>query len=120
MVEPIFDLDAFHFSGVAPKIYSQPSAGSGKDVHVHFCARCGTKLALGFDRWPDKIGLYLGTLDDPNGVKVTAENSKHIFVSEARSGTILHAGVKTYDRHAAENAGTPIEPIIHDAPFVVR
>ncbi len=120
MIEPIFERASFAFTGDHPTVYTLPSKGSGKDVNVHFCANCGTKLALTFERWPDRIGIYVGTLDDATAISATPENSKHIFVSEARAGTILPPGYKTFDRHATEIDGTPIEPAIHNSPFVVQ
>lgn len=119
MIEPIFERDAFAFTRGTPAVFTLPSEGSGQDVHVHFCAECGTKLALTFARWPDRLGIYIGTLDDPNAIAVTGENSKHIFVGEARPGTILPPGVPVFERHAAEVDGTPCEPIIHAAPVRV-
>jgi hypothetical protein len=110
MIEPIFEHETFAFTRGNPAVYTLPSEGSGKDVNVHFCSKCGTKLALTFERWPDRLGIYIGTLDDPRSISTTPENSKHIFVSEARTGTILPAGFKTFDRHATENDGTTIEP----------
>ena len=113
MIEPIFEYEPFAFSQGKPTVYTLPSDGSGKDVHVHFCSECGTKLALTFERWPDRLGIYIGTLDDPTSIKVTPENSKHIFTSEARPGTILPSGYRLFDRHASENDGTPIAPTVH-------
>ncbi|MDA7427983.1 GFA family protein [Primorskyibacter aestuariivivens] len=119
MIEPIFERDGFSFTKGTPAVYTLPSEGSGQDVNVHFCADCGTKLALTFARWPDRLGVYIGTLDDPGAISVTPENSKHIFLSEARQGTIVPPGFKFFERHAAENDGTPIEPTILQKPYVV-
>ena len=119
MIEPIFERQSFTFRQGDVRVYTLPSDGSGKDINVHFCQKCGTKLALTFERWPDRIGIYVGTLDDPTAVTATPDNSKHIFVSEARPGTILPPGSKTFDRHATENDGTPIDPFIHAAPYIV-
>lgn len=119
MIEPIFERETFAFIRGQPTVFTLPSEGSGKDVHVHFCNRCGTKLVLTFERWPDRLGIYIGTLDVSAAIAPTPENSKHIFVSEARPGTILPPGFKTFDRHATENDGTPIEPVIHSSPYIV-
>jgi len=116
MIQTVFERSDLRFISVTPTIYTQPSDGSGKAINVHFCPQCGTKLALTFERWPDKIGLYIGTFDDPSAIKVKPNNCKHIFVSEAQSGTILPSGIKVFDRHAAEADGTPIEPTIHSKP----
>ena len=119
MIEPIFERSLFAFKGMSPAVYTLPSEGSGKEINVHFCPDCGTKVALTFERWPDRIGIYAGTLDDPSSASATTENAKHIFVSEAQPGTILPAGFKAFDRHATENDGSPIESIVHDSPYVV-
>ena len=119
MIEPIFDREWFDFKGVAPAVHSVISEGSGKMVTIHFCATCGTKLALTFELWPDKIGVYLGTLDDPDAVAITPDTCKHIFVSEAQRGTVLPAGVKVFARHAADADGNAEVPTIYSEPFVV-
>jgi hypothetical protein len=88
------------------------SDGSGQDINVHYCTDCGTKLALTFARWPDRLGIYVGTLDDPDAIRVSGENAKQIFVSEARPDTVIFADLPTFLRHPAENDGTPIDPTI--------
>jgi hypothetical protein len=97
-------------------VFTLPSEGSGQDIYVHFCTDCGTKVALTFARWPDRLGLYAGTLDDPASVPVASGTSKQIFVSEARPDTVIFANIPTYLRHATENDGTPIEPKFPIAP----
>ncbi|WP_417267562.1 GFA family protein [Celeribacter baekdonensis] len=118
MIEPIFEHDTFDFTKGHPAVFTLASEGRGKAVHVHFCSTCGTKLALTFERWPDRLGIYIGTLDDPTSIVATPKNSKHVFVREARPGTILPPGVKTYDSHATENDGTPIAPTLYGSPHV--
>lgn len=117
MIQPVFERQAFRFTAASPAVFTRPSDGSGKDVHAHFCSDCGTKLALSFERWPDKIGIYIGTLDDPDGINVGPENRKHIFVAEALSGTLLPPNVKIFDHHSAEPDGTPVAPYINSKPF---
>jgi hypothetical protein len=119
MIEPVFERSSFAFTGGSTAVFTLLSEGSGKDIHVHFCPDCGTKLALTFERWPDRIGIYAGTLNERSSVSITPENSRHIFVSEARPGTILPAGYKTYDGHAASSDGIPLKPTVHALPFLV-
>ena len=116
MIEPIFERKAVSFFTGDPAVYTLTSEGSGKDIHVHFCADCGTKLALTFARWPDHLGLYAGTLDDPTQASVNRETAKQIFVSEARPDTVIFANIPTYLRHASDNDGTPIAPRLPEAP----
>lgn len=118
MIEPVFERDAVEFQN-DPAVYSVKSEGSGKMIHVHFCQTCGTKLALTFERWPDRLGLYIGALDDPAAITITPETSKHVFTSEARPGTIIPAGATVYDRHAMTNDGTLIEPTPHETDWIV-
>lgn len=117
MIEPIFDRAEFEFTSGSPAVYTLPSEGSGQDINVHFCSDCGTKVALTFARWEDRLGIYIGTLDDPARVPVTSENAKQIFVSEARPDTVIFAALPTFFRHATENDGTPIEPVVPDEPM---
>ena len=116
MIEPIFERKAVSFVKGDPAVFTLASEGSGKDIHVHFCAACGTKLALTFGRWPDHLGLYAGTLDDPGAVSIAKGTSKQIFVSEARPDTVLFADISTYLRHAADNNGRPMASHVPAAP----
>jgi hypothetical protein len=112
MIEPIFEREKFAITEGNPSVYTLPSDGSGQDMNVHFCPDCGTKLALTFARWPDRLGICIGTLDDPAAIPVNGDNAKQIFVSEARPDTVIFAGLPTFLRHASENDGTPIDPIV--------
>ncbi|SFI45833.1 GFA family protein [Jannaschia pohangensis] len=119
MVEPVFAADAFAVTSGEVSRYTHISEGSGKEVYVHFCATCGTKLFLTFKRFPGFVGLYGGTFDTPNWFDLTPETSKHIFLGVARHGTVIPAHVPTYVEHAAEIDGTPIAPTVYDAPKVI-
>jgi hypothetical protein len=119
LVEPIFERKVFSILQGVAKVYDHRSAGSGRIVHIHFCDRCGTKLFLTFDRWPDIVGVYGGTFDDPDWYARTPENSKHIFLSVAQAGTVIPPGVKTYPEHATTNDGTPLEPTVFAEPVVI-
>lgn len=115
MVEPIFDKDDFELVAGTPKTYDQLSEGSGKTVHVHFCSGCGTKLWLSFERFPNAIGIYAGTFDDPRWFAIEADSSKHIFLGAARPDTVIPAGIPTYVRHAVTNDGIAEEPTVFNS-----
>jgi hypothetical protein len=119
MVEPIFKREAFGIIEGTAQVFTLQSQGSGQDVNVHFCGNCGTKLALTFARWPDRLGIYAGTFDDPGWFTMTPHNTKHIFTAEAARGTVIPAGFPVFQRHAAENDGTPRTPEIYGVPRTV-
>jgi hypothetical protein len=114
MVEPIFDAGDLAVLAGQPAVYDQTSAGSGKIVHVHFCRDCGTKLWLGFERFPTAIGIYAGTFDDPCWFPIDPATSKHIFLGVARSDTVIPGGLSTYVEHATTNDGTPQTATVFD------
>lgn len=120
LVEPVFDKAAFSVTRGEPSVYDHVSEGSGKQVHIHFCARCGTKLWLGFERFPDVAGIYGGTFDDPNWFERNAPTTKHIFLGVAQTGTVIPAGVNTFVEHASLKTGEPVEPHVFKDHHLIR
>ena len=119
LVEPIFDEADFAVTRGDARIYEHISQGSGKRVYIHFCATCGTKLYLTFERFADVVGVFGGTFDDPNWFERTPANSKHIFLSVAQHGTVIPHGVNTFPEHAMTNEGAPIEPTVLSEPKTI-
>jgi hypothetical protein len=96
------------------------SQGSGKKVTIHFCATCGTKLFLAFERFPGVFGVYAGTFDDPDWFERTPHMSWHLFLDSAQQGTIIPAGVPAYRGHAMGNDGTLVECMTFERPHAVE
>lgn len=119
MVEPIFARNAHRMIAGAPKIFSLTSSGSGKRVDVHFCPQCGTKLYLGFERFPDVVGVYAGTFDDPSWFPRDPAMTACLFLDNAQDGAIVPAGVPVFRQHRTNTDGTANEPVVFDAPHVV-
>jgi hypothetical protein len=119
MVEPIFARDDVRVTQGTPSVYDHRSSGSGKVVHIHFCAACGTKLFLTFERFPASCGVYAGTFDDPNWFDIRPDAAKHIFIDVARHESILPAGIPAFHEHATLNDGTAVEPLVFDAPRTI-
>jgi hypothetical protein len=119
MVEPVFRVADFQITRGSATTYGDRSEGSGKMVSIHFCAVCGTKLYLRFERFPEVCGVYAGTFDDPSWFEIRPDNAKHIFLEVARHGTIIPPNVKTYVQHATRSDGTQIEPVMFEAPCVI-
>lgn len=120
MVEPIFEKANFAVTSGNPAIYSVASRGSGKRVTINFCATCSSKLYLAFERFPDIVGIYCGTFDDPNWFERTPRISRHIFLDSAQQGTVIPAGVRAYREHAMLNDGTPAESVTFQQPHVIE
>lgn len=119
MVQPACDGADFTVTQGQTKTYRHISAGSGKAIKIHFCDTCGTKIYQTFERFPGAVGLYSGTLDDPNWLQVTPEASKHIFLNTARADTQLPAETPLFKEHAMEEDGTAITPVVLNKPKFV-
>ena len=120
LVEPVFSKVNFSVTSGEPARYSSVSAGSGKAVITNFCANCGTKLFLEFERFPDGVGLFGGTYDVPNWFETIRDlPRRHIFLASAQIGTVIPSGIEVYREHAMLNDGTPVAPMIFDAPHVI-
>lgn len=119
LVEPIFQRSDFQVTEGVPTTYVHRSEGSGKIVTIHFCATCSTKLFLSFERYPEIVGVYGGSFDDPNWYRWNQENSKHIFLEAAQHGTIIPAGIPSYRQHSTLNDGTPVDPLLFDQPHTI-
>lgn len=116
MVEPIFQCDIVELTGVKPKVFDHRSDGSGKRVSINFCGNCGSSLFLEFERFPEVLGMFAGTFDDPNWFHAAAVKSAHIFTSSAQAGVVIPAGVATFEHHAIDLDGKPRKPVVHPHP----
>jgi hypothetical protein len=114
--ESMYPVDAVQFSGEPMARYSHKSESSSRQVHVHFCPRCGTTLTLTFERWPEYRGISRGAFDDPNSVSI----SSHIWTSSAQTGVVLPAGIDCFQFARADLAGLPQAPARFDAPRMAR
>jgi hypothetical protein len=119
MVEPIFDKASFEIISGVPTTYTQASAGSGKRVAINFCSTCGTKLFLDLERFPSIVGVYGGTFDDPNWFDRSPQNTRHIFLESAQTGTIIPAGFRTFRQHMILNDGASVAPTVFEENWVV-
>jgi hypothetical protein len=119
LVEPIFEKTSFEITSGTPATYVHASEGSGKRVTLNFCRTCGTKLFLDFERFPEVVGVFGGTFDDPNWFERTPRISRHIFLGSAQHGTVIPSGFNTYREHAILKDGTPVEPVVFDGPHTI-
>lgn len=120
LVEPIIGQQNVALAGAPPKTYDHVSDGSGKRVTVNFCGRCGTALFYAFERFPDVLGLFAGTFDNPNWFERSPANTRHIFTRSAQKGVVLPAGIKLYEAHATAVDGTANTPTVLTEPRIVE
>ena len=120
MILPVLAKSDFALTRGSPQVHTHISEGSGKAIHMHFCATCSSKLYVTLERFPDAVGLYVGSLDDPSLVPLDPDHARQIFVSSARPGTVLMAGIPTFAQHAMDLDGTPNVPIVLDRPLAVE
>lgn len=119
LAEMLFDKAAFRISDGVPTTYDHVSAGSGKVIHIHFCATCGTKTHMTFERFPEIVGVFSGTLNDPSHFKRTPENTLYFFLGTAPDGVVLPAGHNIYHAHYWASEGVASTPQVFDEPKVV-
>lgn len=118
LVEHCFTRDEIAVTRGTPAIYTHVSAGSGKEVYLHFCADCGTHLFLTLQRWPDTMNIFTTTLDDPTEVGYGPETLRYLFLETAQSGTVIPAGFEAFEGHADPADGSPAQRHVFDLPHV--
>ncbi|WP_220475113.1 GFA family protein [Paracoccus sp. JM45] len=116
MIQPVFNVDDFAVTAGVPKVYTHISEGSGQEVRVHFCDTCGTKIFLTFQRFEGAVGIFGGTLDDPNAINITTDNAKHIFLSDGQKDSFIPPHINAFAAHVVQSDGTPVAPLVLDQP----
>jgi len=112
--ESMFPIDAAQFHGDKMSRYDHRLDGSGRIVHVHFCANCGTTVTLTFERWPQYRAISRGSFDEPNWVSIGA----NIWTRSAQTGMALPASIDCFDRGRLALDGTPETAQRFDAPVM--
>ena len=112
--ESLFAIDAVDFTGELT-VYDHRSETSGKNVHVHFCGKCGTTVTLTFERWPEYRAISRGTFDDPDW----AEIGSHIWTESAQSGVVLPAHTDCFAHARATLHGAPVAPERFEQPHCI-
>jgi len=117
LLEPIFFKKDFAVTRGTPKTFDYRSDMSAKLLHINFCANCGTKLFQTFERFPEVVGVFGGTFDNPNWFSRTPENTRHIFVDSALKGDLLPADFTLYHQHTSDpKTGEGLSPFKLNSP----
>jgi hypothetical protein len=118
VVECFFPETAFVVLAGEPSVYQHRSEGSGKLLHLSFCARCGTKLFSSMERYPGTIAVLAGTFDNPEWFE-PAEDLRYVFLQSARAGTVVPPGVRAFEQASISADGQLNTPQIYDDFHVV-
>ena len=106
LVEPVFATSNVVIEQGALASYEHRSPAHGRRLTVHFCARCGSRIGLSFERFPGFVGICGGTFDDPHWFKP----DRHIFTQTAVPWMVFPPDVACYRQHAIRLDGTPEDP----------
>lgn len=90
-VGAVVPAEAFKITQGKPKRYSAV-ADSGRTLHRHFCPDCGSPLYSLREQMPEMIVVRAGTLDDSNGLRITA----NIWTKSARSWAHIDPASKQF------------------------
>lgn len=120
MIFGVLPAAALHLMQGETRSYSHISEGSGKALHLHGCPRCSTVLYLGYERWPEMVGVCGGTLEDPSALPMARDQAKQIFLASARPETVVLPGLPAYWGHAATLEGEAEESFEVAVPTAVR
>ena len=113
--ESMFPVHAVEFAGPL-SVHDHRSETSGKIVHVHFCAKCGTTVTLTFERWPEYRAISRDTFDDPDWVEI----GSHIWTASAQTGVLLPAQTDCFSLARADLEGAPNVPTRHAVPVPAK
>lgn len=116
-IAPVFLREHFAVTEGKPRQYRHDSEGSGMFIDVHFCTNCGTKIFLELERFPETLGVYGGTFDDPNCWHDTSKVTRQIFLESGRHSTIVMPGVESFLGHAINADGAPLSSFELDTPI---
>jgi hypothetical protein len=120
LVEPVFRKTEFEFTSGAPRTWETVSEGSGKRVTVHYCGTCGARVLRTFEHFPDHVGTFAGSFDDPDKLGLASDIVRHVFAGSAQAGTVLPADVPLYHEHVFRLDGTLNEPAVLLEPMVAE
>ncbi|MBK9362172.1 MAG: GFA family protein [Rubrivivax sp.] len=77
--------DNIEITGGPLTTYTHRSDASGRWLRMQFCPTCGTCVTIALERRPGELGIHIGTLDDPNAIKLR----RHIWTSSQQAATLI-------------------------------
>ncbi|WP_370284706.1 GFA family protein [Pseudooceanicola nanhaiensis] len=114
LVEHCFTKDEIEILSGTPTLYTHVSAGSGKEIYLHFCVECGSHLFLALQRWENTMNVFTTTFDVPQEVGFDADILRYLFLGAAQSGTITPKGFHAFEGHCDPADGSPAVEHVFD------
>lgn len=111
VMTPFFKENFALLSGT-PDLYEHVSEGSGKKMWLNACENCHCIMFMTWENFSKGVGVFSGSLDDPNWFERSPAVTVYIFASEAPKGTIFPAHFPIYKDHAHSSDGTDLKPEI--------
>ena len=103
-LEAFFPAESVSIAFGEPSTYAHRSQGSGKLLELLFCSKCGTKILATMERYPGIVAALVGTFDDPEWFE-PVQDRRYVFLSSARSGTVIPPGVPTFAEGSVQLSG---------------
>ncbi len=92
-----FEEENVELTGDGLTTYEQRSDESSHLLRLHFCNRCGTTVMWTAERRPGVRIIMIGTLDDPNWVKI----ERHIWTRSAQHWVVIPQNVYRFEKGSA-------------------
>lgn len=89
-----------------PAIYTHRSEGSGREVYIHSCNRCGSHLFMTFERYEDSHNVLTATFDEPEELRFDTDTLQYLYVDCAQSNTVVPAGYTAFAGHCDPSDGS--------------
>lgn len=114
-----FFKENFELVSGKPDVYEHRSEGSGGKIWLNACPTCHSTMFMTWENFSKGVGVFCGSLDDPNWFKRTAENSVYTFAEEAPNCTVFPAGYRVYNGHAHSYGKPTEEPQVYPVHTMV-
>jgi hypothetical protein len=102
-----FKADRVAFNDAARSVYDYRSPSHGRTLHLQSCPVCSTRVGLTAERLPGIHAVCVGTLDEPNRIRVGA----HLWLGSALDWMTFPPDVACYERTVVTEQGAPEQPL---------
>jgi hypothetical protein len=98
----VFKEDQVELRGDTISVFEHRSDESNLSLRLEFCNRCSTTVAVRLERFPGARGIFVGTFDNPNWVKI----ERHIWTRSAQHWVVFPENMERFEKSTPQ-APTP-------------